>query len=87
MANIPQRDPETTGGGGPNRQGTPGSAEPYADTDRFGTTQVGDAGDRQRPIPGPRNLVSDEVWGWNDTAGSPTGGIPADPEIKVTKGE
>jgi hypothetical protein len=80
MANIPQRDPETTGGGGPNRQGTPGSAEPYADTNRFGTTQTGDA----TPIPGPRNLVSDEVWGWNGTAG---GGTPAAPEIPVTKGE
>jgi hypothetical protein len=81
MANIPQRDPETAGGGGPNRQGTPGSAEPYADTNRFGTTQTGDA----TPIPGPRNLVSDEVWGWNDTAGCTQ--EPATPLIPVTKGE
>ena len=66
MANIPQRNPEAVGGGGPNRQGTPGSAEPYADTDRFGTAQT----DCTTPIPwSPRNLVSDEVWGWNDTAG------------------
>ena len=81
MANIPQRDPETAGGGGPNRQGTPGSAEPYADTDRFGTTQKGDT----MPIPGPRNLVSDEVWGWNDTAGGAN--APLAPEVPVTKGE
>lgn len=42
---------------------------PFADTDRFGKTQVGDEGDRQRPIPGPRNHLSDGVWGVNDTAG------------------
>lgn len=79
--NIPQRDPETAGDGGPGHQMTSGDARPYADTDRFGTTQTG----RTMPNPvTPQNKVSDPVWGVQHPAG---GGNPADPEIPVTKGE
>ena len=81
MANIPQRDPETAGGVAGHAAENDSISAPYADADRFGSTQKGET----TPIPGPRNLVSDEVWGWNDTAGGAN--APLAPEVPVTKGE
>lgn len=60
---------------------TKGDSRPYADTDRFGRTQVGDT----TQIMLPQNKVSDSVWGVNGYAG----GIKdcEAPEIPVTLGE
>lgn len=81
MANIPQRNPESGAAGGSHYTPTSGSAEPYADTNRFGSTQVGET----RNIMLPQNMVSDPVWGVNGYAG----GIKdcESPSIPVTKGE
>lgn len=75
------QDPESGAGDAQGHQLTAGDAQPYADTDRFGKTQTGDA----KPISGPMNLVSDPVWGIQ----APTGGknAPDAPEVPVTKGQ
>jgi len=80
-ANIPQRDPEDGAGDAQGHQMTAGDARPYADTDRFGSTQKGET----QNITLPLNLVSDPVWGVNNYAG----GInpPEAPQIPVTLGE
>lgn len=77
------QDPESGGGDPPGHQKTAGDSQPYADTDRFGKTQVGPA--YLMPIQSPQNKVSDSVWGVNGTAGGPN--APLEPEIPVTKGE
>ena len=81
QANIPQRDPESGGADQPGYTPTAGDSRPFADTDRFGKTQVGET----RNIMLPQNLVSDPVWGVNGYAG----GIKdcEAPDIPVTKGE
>ncbi len=80
MANIPQRDPETAGGTPSSIQGS----TPFpCDDDHLSNSRP--ASPATTPIPGPRNLVSDEVWGWNNTAGGVN--APLTPEIPVTKGE
>jgi hypothetical protein len=82
MANPKQtwaKAPESGGADAQGHQATPGDSRPYADTNRFGKTQTGDT----KPIQKPQNLVSDPVWGIQ----APVGGVPADPEIRVTKGE
>lgn len=55
------------------------NSAPYADTDRFGKPLTG----ATAPIFAAQNLVSDPVWGVQ----APVGGVPAAPEIPVTKGE
>jgi hypothetical protein len=83
MASIPQtwaKDAES-GAGIPGHQMTAGDSRPYADTDRFGKSQLGDT----KPIQSPQNKVSDPVWGVNDYAGGSNS--PETPEIPVTKGE
>ena len=82
MANIPQRDPESTGGE-PGHQLTPGDARPYADTDRNGGWQQ----PATINIMLPQNLVSDPVWGVNAPAGGQSTNTPEPPEIPVAKGE
>ena len=60
------RDPETGGADSPSHATTNNvDSAPYADTNRFGRTQTGDT----TPIKGPRNHITDDVWGANDTAG------------------
>ena len=76
MAGLP---PESGAADSTAHRSTPGDSRPYADTDRFGKTQTGDT----MPIQKPQNLVSDPVWGVQ----APVGGTPADPEVRVTKGQ
>ena len=71
------RDPESGGQDSPGHQETAGDSRPYADTDRFGKTQTGDA----TAILGPRNHITDDVWGVNDTAGGVKG--PAAPDVPI----
>lgn len=77
------RDAESGAGDAQGHQETAGDSRPYADTDRNSAAQR--RPEANTPIPPPRNLVSDEVWGWNDTAGGRN--APMAPEIPVTKGE
>jgi hypothetical protein len=73
--------PIVTAGGEPSKPFADSSSAQYADTDRRGTSELGET----RNIQLPQNLVSDPVWGIN----APAGGInsPETPEIPVTKGE
>lgn len=64
----------------PSHPTTNGDSRPYADTDRFGRTQTGDT----TSVVGPSNLVSDPVWGLNNSAGGKN--PPLSPEIPVAKG-
>ena len=83
MAGPPSaaKDPESGGADQAGYTVTAGDSRPYADTDRFGSTQKGDVSQ----IMIPNNKVSDPVWGVN----APAGGInaPLAPEIPTTRGE
>lgn len=68
------QDPESGAGDAQGHPTTAGDSQPYADTDRFGKTQVGET----RNIMPPGNRITDPVWGIQ----APTGGTPADPEIE-----
>lgn len=67
------QDPESGAGDAQGHPTTPGDSRPYADTDRFGTTQKGETHDISLPM----NRVTDPVWGVQE----PTGGVPEAPEI------
>jgi hypothetical protein len=78
------RDPEIAGNADtPSHSTTPGDAQPYADTDRFGTPQKGETAS----IMSPQNKVADPVWGVQAPAGGPVTNTPPAPDIPVTKGE
>ena len=77
----PQRDPESGGADQAGYTPTSGSSVPYADTDRFGSTQKG----QTLNIMLPQNHVADPVWGVNAPAGGKNPPLP--PEIPVTLGE
>jgi hypothetical protein len=79
--NIPQRDPESGGADQAGYTPTAGDSQPYADTNRFGTTQKG----QTLNIMIPQNKVSDPVWGVNAPAGGKNPPLP--PDIPVTLGE
>ena len=84
MASIPQtwaKDAESGGADQGHYTPTAGDARPYADTDRFGSTQKGET----QNITLPLNLVSDPVWGVNNYAGGIN--TPEAPQIPVTLGE
>ena len=66
-----------------NHQLTPGDAQPYADTDRFGGPQRGFTA----PIMSAENKVSDPVWGVQAPAGGQSTNTPWNPDIPVTKGQ
>ncbi len=75
---VDQRHPQippTVAGTTPAHPVTPGDSRPYADTDRFGATQVGEA--FTKPILDAENKITDPEFGTQ----APVGGTPDDPEI------
>lgn len=87
MANNPTQtwamDPEEGAANTPSHAQTPGTSEPYADTNRFGGWQI----PATKPIMPVENLVSSPVWGVNAPSAGNTSNTPMEPEIPVTKGE